>query len=73
MKDLYHFLDAKIDALMDDMDMAQEKIAFIEEGLYKKHNPALMDRWHALKKELSRSERVIVKAVDTLGQFYCQI
>lgn len=69
MKDLYHFLDTKIDALMDDMDMAQEKIAFIEEGLYKKYNPALMDRWHTLKKELSRSERVIVKAVDTLGHF----
>jgi magnesium transporter len=69
MKDLYHFLNTKIDALMDDMDMAQEKIAFIEEGLYKKHNPALMDRWHTLKKELSRSERVIVKAVDTLGSF----
>ncbi|MFH0710408.1 MAG: CorA family divalent cation transporter [Pseudomonadota bacterium] len=69
MKDLYHFLDTKIDALMEDMDMAQEKIAFLEEGLYKKHNSALMDRWHTLKKELSRSERVIVKAVDTLGQF----
>jgi len=69
MKDLYHFLDAKIDALMDDMDMAQEKIAFIEEGLYKKHDPSLMNRWHGLKKELSRSERVIVKAVDILGQF----
>ncbi|MDO9208503.1 MAG: CorA family divalent cation transporter [Sulfuricurvum sp.] len=69
MKELYLFLDAKIDALMDDIDMAQEKIAFIEEGLYKKHNSTLMDRWHGLKKELSRSERVIVKAVDTLGQF----
>lgn len=69
MKDLYHFLDTKIDALMDDIDMAQEKIAFIEEGLYKKQNSALMERWHGLKKELSRSERVIVKAVDTLGQF----
>ncbi len=46
MKDLYHFLDTKIDALMDDMEMAQEKIAFIEEGLYKKHNSTLMDRWH---------------------------
>lgn len=69
MEDLYHFLDTKIDALMDDMEMAQEKIAFIEEGLYKKYNSTLMDRWHGLKKELSRSERVIVKAVDTLGQF----
>lgn len=69
MKDLYHFLDTKIDALMEDIDMAQEKIAFIEEGLYKKHNSTLMDRWHGLKKELSRSERVIVKAVDTLRQF----
>jgi len=69
MNDLYYFLDTKIDALMDDMDMAQEKIAFIEEGLYKKNNSNLMDRWHTLKKELSRSERVIVKAVDTLGNF----
>jgi len=69
MKDLYHFLDTKIDALMDDIDMAQEKIAFIEEGLYKKYNSKLMDRWHTLKKELSRSERVIVKAVNTMGLF----
>jgi magnesium transporter len=69
MEDLYLFLDAKIDALMHDMDMAQEKIAFIEEGLYTKNDSTLMDRWHGLKKELGRSERVIVKAVDTLGLF----
>lgn len=69
MVDLYHFLDDKINALMDDMDMAQEKVAFIEEGLYKKHNTALMDRWHTLKKELGRSERVITKAVDILNSF----
>lgn len=69
MKDLYAFLDAKIDALMEDIDMAQEKIAFIEEGLYKKNSSSLMDRWHTLKKELSRSDRVIGKAVNTLGLF----
>lgn len=69
MEDLYHFLNAKINILMDDIDMAQDKIAFLEESLYKHSDPILMDRWHGLKKELSRSERVIVKAVDTFGLF----
>lgn len=69
IEDLYLFLDEKIDALMEDIDMAQEKIAFIEEGLYKKNTSDLMDRWHTLKKELARSERVTVKAVDTLSNF----
>lgn len=73
MEDLYHFLNKKINALMNDIDMAQEKIAFIEEGLYKKHNILLMDRWHILKKELGRAERVTTKAVDILNTFVVKL
>ncbi|MDD5161262.1 MAG: CorA family divalent cation transporter [Sulfuricurvum sp.] len=68
-KDLYLFLDEKIDAFMDDLEIAHDKIAFIEESLYKKQSFNPMDRWHILKKELSRTERVVIKAVDTFERF----
>jgi magnesium transporter len=66
---LYLFLDEKINALMDDIEVAQEKIAALESSLYKKLTSAFMDHWHELKKDLSRSERVILKAVDILKLF----
>ncbi len=69
LTDLYHFLDEKIDHLMDDLSMAQDKIAFMEEVFFKDSNTLPMQRWHTLKKELSRSERVIIKALDTLQLF----
>lgn len=68
-KDLYRFLDEKIDAFMGDIEIAHDKIAFIEESLYKKQTFNPMERWHILKKELSRTERVIVKAVDIFERF----
>jgi magnesium transporter len=70
---LYHFLNEKIDNLMDDLDMAQDKIAFMEEGFFKDNSTIPMQRWHTLKKELSRSERVIIKALDTLQAFIAKI
>ncbi|OHD86681.1 MAG: hypothetical protein A2Y52_02260 [Sulfuricurvum sp. RIFCSPLOWO2_02_43_6] len=68
-KDLYLFLDEKIDAYMEDIEIAHDKIAFIEESLYKKQSFNPMERWHILKKELSRTERVIIKAVDIFERF----
>lgn len=68
-KDLYLFLDEKIDAYMEDIEIAHDKIAFIEESLYKKQSFNPMERWHILKKELSRTERVIIKAVDVFERF----
>lgn len=69
MIDLYHFLNIKVDDIMDDMNMAQDKIAFMEEGFFKNNSSIPMQRWHNLKKELSRTERVIIKAMDTLQHF----
>jgi magnesium transporter len=66
---LYHFLDEKINALMNDIETVQEKIASLESSLYKKLTSTFMDHWHELKKELSRSERVVFKAVDVLKLF----
>ncbi|MDD2265341.1 CorA family divalent cation transporter [Sulfuricurvum sp.] len=66
---LYLFLDKKVNVLMDDIETVQEKIAAIESSLYKKLTSAFMDHWHDLKKELSRSERVIRKTVDVLKLF----
>ncbi|MDD2829196.1 MAG: magnesium transporter CorA family protein [Sulfuricurvum sp.] len=66
---LYHFLDDKINSLMVDIETVQEKIAALESSLYKKFTSTFMDHWHDLKKELSRSERVIFKAVDVLKLF----
>lgn len=65
----HRFLDEKIDALMHDIELLNEKIVSLEEGLYKKITPRFMNRWHTLKKELSRSERLILKAVDILDRF----
>ena len=73
LNDLYRFLDEKIDGLMDDLDMAQDKIAFMEEGFFKDSGAISMQRWHALKKELSRTERVIIKAIDTLQAFIAKM
>lgn len=73
LNDLYHFLNEKIDDLMNDLDMAQDKIAFMEEGFFKDNSSIPMQRWHALKKELSRSERVIIKALDTLQAFIAKM
>ncbi|HEX5623930.1 MAG TPA: CorA family divalent cation transporter [Sulfuricurvum sp.] len=66
--DFYRFLDAKIDILLHDFDKVQEKIVTLEESLYKKITYKFMDHWHVYKKELSRSERIIVKAVDVMVQ-----
>ncbi|MFA6188936.1 MAG: CorA family divalent cation transporter [Sulfuricurvum sp.] len=66
---LYRFLDSKIDTLMHDIEAIQEKIVSLEETLYRKFSSRFMDHWHAYKKELSRSERVIIKAVDILSLF----
>lgn len=63
------FLDEKIDTLMHDIETVSDKIITLEESLYKKITPRFMNRWHSLKKELSRSERVILKAVDVLDRF----
>lgn len=69
LNDMYHFLDDKIDTLMHDIEIVQDKIVSLEESLYKKFTAPFMDHWHNLKKELSRSERVILKAVDILKLF----
>lgn len=69
LDDMYHFLDAKIDTLMHDIEIVQDKIVSLEENLYKNFTSPFMDHWHNLKKELSRSERVILKAVDILKLF----
>jgi len=66
---LYRFLDGKFDRLMDDIEGTQEKILSLEEELYKKFTSDFMKEWHQLKKDLSRSERVIIKAVDILSRF----
>jgi magnesium transporter len=73
LNDLYRFLNEKIDDLMNDLDMAQDKIAFMEEGFFKDSGAISMQRWHSLKKELSRSERVIIKALDTLQAFVAKM
>lgn len=69
LHDLYYFLNERINDLMDDLEMAQDKIAFMEEGFYKNNSSIPMQRWHTLKKELSRTERVIIKALDVLQIF----
>jgi magnesium transporter len=46
IKNLYLFLDEKINALMNDIDIVQEKIASLESSLYKKLTSAFMDHWH---------------------------
>jgi magnesium transporter len=73
LNDLYRFLNEKIDDLMNDLDMAQDKIAFMEEGFFKDSGAISMQRWHSLKKELSRSERVIIKALDALQAFVAKM
>ncbi|MCK9373052.1 MAG: CorA family divalent cation transporter [Sulfuricurvum sp.] len=69
LDEMYRFLDGKIDTLMHDIETIQEIIVSLEENLYSKFSSAFMDQWHNLKKELSRSERIILKAVDTLRLF----
>lgn len=69
LDDLYRFLDRRIDILMHDIESMQEKIALLEATLYKKFSSRFMEHWHAYKKELSQSERVIIKSVDTLELF----
>lgn len=69
LEELYHFLNDKIDSLMHDIEYVQEKVVSLEESLYKKFTSSFMDHWHELKKELSRSERVLFKAVDALKIF----
>lgn len=66
---LYHFLDQKIDALLHDIEILTERVILLEESLYKKISPHFMNRWHSLKKETSRLERVILKAADALDRF----
>jgi len=65
----YRFLDARIDALMDDIETVSERIVSLEESLYRKISPKFMNRWHGLKKALSRSVRIMFKAVDVLERF----
>lgn len=65
----HRFLDDKIDALMHDIEKVTDRIISLEEALYQKITPQFMNRWHDLKKELSRSVRVILKAVDVLERF----
>lgn len=69
MDGLYRLLDNKIDVLMHDIEAIQEKIVSLEETLYRQFSSRFMDHWHAYKKELSRSERVIIKSVDVLALF----
>lgn len=69
MKSLYHLLDGKIDTLMHDIEIIQEKIVSLEETLYRHFTSRFMDHWHAFKKEVSRSERIIIKSVDVLELF----
>lgn len=69
MNGFYRFLDEKIDTLMHDIEAVSDRIISLEESLYKKITPRFMNRWHTFKKELSRSERVILKAVDVLDRF----
>lgn len=66
---MYRILDEKIDPVMADIDKVTDKIASLEEHLYKKVSYAFMEKWHDLKKELSRSELLLRKAVDTLERF----
>lgn len=69
LEELYRFFIDKIDTLMHDIEFVQEKVVSLEESLYKKFTSSFMDHWHELKKELSRSERVLLKAVDALKIF----
>lgn len=66
---MYRLLDEKIDPIMSDIEKVAEKIVSLEEDLYKKVSQTFMNRWHDLKKELSRSGRVLRKAVDVLDRF----
>jgi magnesium transporter len=45
----------------------------MEEGFFKDSGAISMQRWHSLKKELSRSERVIIKALDALQAFVAKM
>lgn len=69
LDDLYRFLDDKIDTLMNDIETVQDKIVALEENLYKQFSSRFMEHWHKMKKELSHSERVILKAADILERF----
>jgi len=69
MYGIHQMLDEKIDPIMDDVEKVTDKIAALEEGLYKKVSFVFMEKWHDLKKELSRSELLLRKAVDTLERF----
>jgi len=66
---MHLFLDQKIDKLLDDLNTAHDKIAFMEENFYKTNFSMPMIRWHQLKKEITKCERVITKALDVLGLF----
>lgn len=73
MEGLHRLLDSKIDILMHDIETIQEKIVSLEENLYRHFSSRFMNHWHAFKKELSRSERVIIKSVDVLGLFISKL
>lgn len=66
---MHLFLDQKVDKLLDDLNTAHDKIAFMEENFYKKNFSMPMVRWHQLKKEITKCERAITKALDILGIF----
>lgn len=69
LKDVYQFLDKKIDLLIEEIDTVQDKIARLEKHLYRKITTKFMDEWHILKKDLSPTERIIVRATNTLERF----
>lgn len=69
LKDVYQFLDKKIDKLIEEIDLVQDKIARLEKHLYRKISSKFMEEWHILKKALSPTERIIVRATDTLDRF----
>ncbi len=66
---MHRILDEKIDPIMDDIDKVTDKIAALEESLYRKVSSGFMEKWHGLKKEFTRSELLLRKAVDVLERF----
>jgi magnesium transporter len=66
---MYRLLDEKIDLVMGDVERVSEKIILLEDSLYKKISRPFMNYWHRLKKELSRTERLLRRAVDVLDRF----
>lgn len=69
LNDMHRLLDGKIDPIMADVERVAERIVAMEENLYKRFSRSFMNHWHDLKKELSRTERILRKAVVTLERF----